>query len=112
MKEYISEKKESDPRFLQFAAKWKVPFCMSLAIGTIVVIVGGIITTNTTKLGYILIGTGLILIGLTLMFFPFATPQTFKILGIEKGKTIVRVLGVLVIILGMAFIFLQELFVN
>lgn len=93
--------------FLQFVAKWKVVFYILLSIGTLIVIVGGIITAVNTHLGYILISIGLFFIGMSLITFPFATPSTNKFFGIAKGKAIVKVLGILLIILGVVLFIFQ-----
>ena len=55
-------------------------------------------------------GSSLALMGLTMLLFPLATPQTFEIFGIYKTIWITRILGICVIIIGviitMLFIYL------
>lgn len=44
--------------------------------------------------------SGLALIGLDVLAFPFATPETFSIFGIKKAICVTRVLGVFIILIS------------
>ena len=107
MKESIDEKKRGSD-LQKSLDKWKVPFIILLTVGTLIVIAGAFVTISAVTLGYILISAGLIFLGLTMLFFPFATSRTFQIWGIITGKVIVRVFGVILIILGLIIIFLMS----
>lgn len=46
------------------------------------------------------IGTGIILMGIVVVILPFATPETTTFFGYQKSKNIGRILGVLMIVVG------------
>lgn len=56
----------------------------------------------------ILFVTGLVTfsIGITLILFPFSTPETVNIFGLKRAISIVRIMGVLVSLLGIGSILL------
>lgn len=74
--------------FLPFIALIGMAFSFS---GSIILISVGIITS---------------LIGVVIILFPFATPETVKWIGLKKAITTARVTGIFTVLLGIAFCFL------
>jgi hypothetical protein len=67
------------------------------------------LTFEIMKFGSIFMSSGVALIGLDALVFPFATPQTFEIFGIKRAVPLTRAIGVCVIILSplLAYLLLE-----
>ena len=48
----------------------------------------------------VIIGSGIILVGITILLLPFTTPETISILGYKSARIVGRVLGIVVIVVG------------
>lgn len=48
--------------------------------------------------------TGMLLLGMTFVIFPFVTPQTTKIFGLRNGMFLGRVTGIVFLLLGIVLI--------
>lgn len=104
---YCSETcKNETKKYIEAVNKHKGLF-LGLTLGSTLamVLVNGIIIgfnlrtqlmTSTTSMAVIVIGIAIII-------FPFSTPQTVQWLGIKKAKTVARILGLLLIVLGFSF---------
>jgi hypothetical protein len=44
---------------------------------------------------------GVLVLGLTVLLFPFVTPQTVQIFGLRKGMMLGRLLGVILLVMGL-----------
>jgi len=42
-------------------------------------------------------------IGLIIIYYPNTTPETVKVLGLEKSRKVARILGIIIMILGIIF---------
>lgn len=51
-------------------------------------------------------GTGIILMGMDVVILPFTTPETVSFLGYQKSKIARRILGIMLVIVGIWFEFL------
>jgi small neutral amino acid transporter SnatA (MarC family) len=51
-------------------------------------------------------GTGIILMGMDVVILPFTTPETVSFLGYQKSKIAGRILGIMLVIVGIWFEFL------
>lgn len=69
-------------------------FILGIVIGFFVMF-WGIISGSSLKTGF-----GIVLMGITVTLLPFTTPETTAILGYERAKLVGRLLGVLLIIVG------------
>ena len=47
-----------------------------------------------------IIGSGIIIMGIVTVVLPFATPETVALLGYQKSRIVGRILGILLIIVG------------
>ena len=84
--------------FSQFVKRTKLFFGLGLFI-SLALLFGStfsFILTNK-QIGIILLCFGWVLLGLTICVFPFATPQTFQMLGIQKTELLVRIFGIIII---------------
>ncbi|MDP4152778.1 MAG: hypothetical protein Q8865_04950 [Bacillota bacterium] len=64
-----------------------------------------IVYTAFTTPNLMYVWGGLSLLGLTALLFPFATPETFSMLGIKKAAIITRILGAAIMIAGAILMF-------
>lgn len=69
-------------------------FIIGIIVGFLVMFYG--ILSNSD----FIIGAGIILIGILVVLLPFATPETIVFLGYQKSKFIGRLLGMLLIVVG------------
>lgn len=70
-------------------------FILGIILG-FVVILYGIILNNSS----FIIGLGIIVMGIDVVLFPFTTPETNTFLGYRKSKFVGRILGILLIVVG------------
>ena len=92
--------------FYQFVDRTKPLFIIGIVFSLLAIFAAVfVLTAKNLWLGGILLGSGFALLGLTVIIFPFGTPQTFELFGIRKTLWIVRIMGVIVILLSplMAF---------
>lgn len=61
----------------------------------------GVLRNNTFAAG-----TGIILMGMDVVILPFTTPETVSFLGYQKSKIAGRILGIMLVIVGIWFEFL------
>jgi hypothetical protein len=81
--------------FLAFFRRFKPAFAAGLALSLVVLFAGVFVLSAQVKLiGGLLMGTGFSLMGLTVVLFPFATPQTFSMLNIRKAVRYTRLIGI------------------
>lgn len=87
--------------FYRFFDRTKVFFFIGIAVSMILLFVSVFyLTVRQMLVGSIWMGASLALLGLIIVLFPFATPQTFNALGIRKTVWITRLIGLCVIALG------------
>jgi len=89
---------EETRRFLKFAETHFVHFFLGLIVPGILGII--LVVINLSSLG---VFTTLAGIGITSIIFPFATTQTNDLLGFKKAIILVRILGIIIIGLGILF---------
>ncbi len=82
-------------QFFKFAETHLKHFFLGLILPGIVSII--LVMVNMSELSMFVILAG---IGLTIIIFPFATPQTNELFGFKTTILIVRILGILLIGLG------------
>lgn len=88
-------------RFYGFFDHTKYIFLAGIAVSVIMLFVSVfMLSAGNTETGDSLIGISMSFLGVIVMVFPFATPQTFDLLGIRKTVLLTRILGVFVIALG------------
>lgn len=71
-------------------------FLLGIMIGVITLFIG-VFRQNDGDAGY-----GMLIIGMTLILLPLTTPDTVKIFGYKKARTIGRLLGLFCIIFGIS----------
>lgn len=87
--------------FFRFGERAKPFFTVGIIISLIFIFVSVIfLTIGKMVVGSILIGTGFALVGLTMLIFPLATPQTYSMYGIRKTTLITRIIGLCIVIAG------------
>ncbi len=79
---------------LKFVRKNSYLFLAGIVSGLVLAVLGGF--TRTLRLA------GVFVIGLTALLFPFVTPQTVKIFGLRRGMMLGRLLGVILLVLGLS----------
>lgn len=98
--------KDETKKYIEAVNKHKGLFLgLTLGITLAMVLVNGIIITFNLRTQLITFTTSMavIVIGITIIIFPFSTPQTVQWLGIKQAKTATRILGLLLIVLGFLF---------
>lgn len=93
---------EKTQKFYDFVDKSKIPFWIGIALSMALLFSGVFaeLFTKSLKTLSILIALSFILLGVTAIVFPFATPQTFERFGIKKATLIARILGACIVVLG------------
>lgn len=88
--------------FYNYFDRTKVFFVIGLAISMVLLFVS-IILLSIRQMwnGSIFLGVSFSLLGLIILLFPFATPQTFSSLGIRKAIWVTRLFGIGVMALGL-----------
>lgn len=92
------ECKQKSEKFLLFAKRFT-----SLFLGLIVVIIVALLALSVTVPR--LISIPMAAMGCVILLLPFCTPQTVHALGLKKSILIGRILGVIVIALGIFMYF-------
>lgn len=87
--------------FYSFFDRTKVFFFLGLAF-FMILLFGSVFLLSLKHMwmGSLLMGASFVLLGLLVILFPFATPQTFDLLGIKKTVWVTRLLGLCVMALG------------
>ena len=70
-------------------------FILGIALGFFIILYG-IALSNLTSA----IGIGIIVMGIDVVLLPFTTPETAELLGYQKAKLVGRLLGILLIAVG------------
>lgn len=70
-------------------------FIFGILIGFLMVLFSIFMGNNNTVMA-----SGIIIMGITIMAFPLCTPETVKLLGYRKSKQLGRILGIIMIVLG------------
>lgn len=71
-------------------------FTLGIIMGFILVLISVIMQNNNN-----LLSIGIIIMGITIFLFPFCTPDTIKLVGYEKSKNIGRIMGLVMILVGL-----------
>ncbi|PKM77454.1 MAG: hypothetical protein CVU90_07525 [Firmicutes bacterium HGW-Firmicutes-15] len=86
------------------AAKKNGNLFIGLTLGSILIMVigNGLISALNFDEHYtfIVMFVALSVVGITIIKFPFCTPQTVRMVGIKKAKIVARILGLILIIIG------------
>lgn len=92
---------EKTRSFYNYFDQTKVLFFIGLAISMVLLFVSVILLSIKQMWnGSIFMGVSISLLGLIVLLFPFATPQTFSFLGIQKAIWVTRLIGVGAVALG------------
>ena len=80
--------------------KYKSLFIIGIILSVVLIFVGVFVNafTGSVFLLAVFFASGLAALGLICLLFPFATPETFSLLGIKKTVLAVRVMGVVIIL--------------
>ena len=68
-------------------------------------IVSGLVLAALSGFKHALRPAGVFVIGLTVLLFPFVTPQTVKIFGLQKGMLLGRLVGIILVVMGVILFF-------
>lgn len=98
--------------FTKYYTRWKTLFTVLLVVSAAAVAVGALMTTALNRLypSFIIMGCGMILFGLTMLVFPFASQNTFSRFGIRRALLVTRILGIIIAVLGIVCIVLWTWF--
>lgn len=69
-------------------------FIIGIVVGFLIMLCGVVSNKDFTM------GVGIALMGIVVVLFPFTTPDTVAILGYPKSKLVGRILGLILIIVG------------
>ena len=70
-------------------------FILGIVLGFFIILYGVALNNHTST-----IGLGIIVMGIDIVLFPFTTPETTALLGYQKSKLVGRLLGILLIAVG------------
>ena len=97
--EFCSNECENSYRKIIEKDRQKIKYFMiGIILGFLVMFYG--ITLNSD----FIIGIGIIVMGIDVVVLPFTTPETTTFLGYRKSKVVGRILGILLIAVGMSVI--------
>ena len=82
---------------LQSVRKNSYLFMIGIVSGLVLAVLGGFSRA--------LRPAGVLVIGLTVLLFPFVTPQTVQIFGLQKGMLLGRVIGIILVVMGVILFF-------
>ncbi len=90
--------------YLKLCSKASLPFTFLLFL-----IVGSIILSQRLSMTLdvnirVFLGLCLLPAGIFIQFVPFTTPETVQYIGIQKGRWLMRIVGVFLIIFSLSFI--------
>lgn len=88
------ECKSKYDEFEKYASKNLNGFIRIFVAGLITIFAGMSIVVMNSQIGFIVMMTGVVAVIGNLIIFPFATPETVKLLGIKKSILIVRSIGI------------------
>ena len=93
--EFCSNECENSYRKIIEKDRHKVKdFILGIILGFLVMFYGVVSSRNC------MIGGGIIVMGITVVLFPFTTPETIALFGNKKSRFIGRILGMLLIAVG------------
>ena len=75
---------------------------VGVAVAMLLVPIGAVAFGLAPSLGRIATGSGTTLLGVMIVVWPFATPETVGMMGIERSVRLVRVVGVVFTLAGLA----------
>lgn len=79
--------------------RWKriavKPSILGIALGFLILLYGIALSNRASA-----IGIGIIVMGIDVVLLPFTTPETAELLGYQKAKLVGRLLGILLIAVG------------
>ena len=94
--EFCSDECENSYRKIVEKDRHKIKyFILGIILGFLVMLYG--VVSNSD----FIIGVGIIIMGIDVVALPFTTPETTAFLGYQKSKFVGRILGVLLIIVGL-----------
>ena len=70
-------------------------FILGIALGFLILLYGIALSNRAAA-----IGIGIIVMGIDVVLLPFTTPETAELLGYQKAKLVGRLLGILLIAVG------------
>ena len=87
------------PNFAAINAKATIKkhwyFILGIVLGFLIILYGISLSNRTSA-----IGIGIIVMGIDVVLLPFTTPETVSLLGYQKSKLAGRLLGILLIAVG------------
>lgn len=87
--------------FYRYFDRTKVLFYVGIGISLVAQLVAPFFLLGSMKtLGAVGTGASFSLLGLIIVLFPFATPQTFAMLGIRGTLRLTRLIGIVMVLLG------------
>lgn len=93
--EFCSNECESSYRKIIEKDRHKIKyFILGIILGFLVILYGVISNSD------FIIGVGIIVMGVDVVSLPFTTPETITFLGYQKSKFVGRILGILLIAVG------------
>ena len=81
-------------RWKRIAVKPSI-FILGIALGFLILLYGIALSNRASA-----IGIGIIVMGIDVVLLPFTTPETAELLGYQKAKLVGRLLGILLIAVG------------
>lgn len=85
-------------KFFSFFDHTKAYFIIMMIIAMVMLFAGVIVIILNKVIGSLLLSISFGLIGLDIVIFPFATPETFRLLGIKRTTILTRVIGAVVVV--------------
>ena len=82
--------------------KW---FAAGIAVSVLLMLSSAFLSAGGKESGKLTAGCGMLLLGLTVVLFPYCTPETYAMFGYVKTNRLGRVIGVLVAIFGLWMLF-------
>jgi len=81
-------------RFIRHLERFSLKFLLSILILSMALPIAAVMRR------YALLGVVVVLMGIDFIVFPFATPETVKLLGFGSSIVLVRAIGVIAIVIG------------
>lgn len=95
---------ESAVRHMQACRRATLPFTALLFLAVACIIYSGRLSDRLDVPLRVFLGSCLLPIGILLQFIPFTTPETAQYVGMQKGRWMMRMVGIFLIVFSIAFI--------
>ncbi|MGL4774040.1 MAG: hypothetical protein ACRC2K_10775 [Clostridium sp.] len=91
---------EEYDKFKELVERKSKSFIISIVLSLALMFIGMLTVAINEIIGVVVISIGTLILFGSMIVFPFATPETVKLIGIKKSVMLVRILAIIAIIIS------------